>query len=60
MKTKQNPMKRPTLRKLSRKRYRKNIESARKLSESIEAKAMGGLSFLFPHYIYKQLIKFNR
>ena len=51
---------RPALHKLNRQRYQKNIESARKLSEAIEAKTMENLSFLFPHFVYKQSVKFNR
>lgn len=58
MKTKMSM--RPMLHKLNRQRYQKKIESARRLSEDIEAESTENLSFLFPHYVYKQLIKFNR
>jgi hypothetical protein len=58
MKTKQSL--RPTLHKLNRQRYQNKVESARRLSDDIEAKTMADLNFLFPHYVYKQLIKIYR
>jgi hypothetical protein len=51
---------RPTLHKLNRQRYQNKVESARDLSNVIENKTMEKLSFLFPHYVYKQLIKTYR
>lgn len=52
--------KRPTLHAVNRQRYLNKIESARRLSKDIEVKTIENLSFLFPHYVYKQLVKFNR
>lgn len=51
---------RPTLHKLNHQRYQNKVESARQLSFDIETRTTANLGFLFPHYVYKQLVKSNR